>query len=112
MTLLKFNERAHIFLTGAIAFLLSGYPPIIAPVIVLLLLNWLSAPKLIIQGIKNNLNNSSLLLMILLYLIYLLGMLYTTNTKVGFETIETKLSFLIFPLVFSAHTPLKCFNIP
>ena len=111
MTLLKFNERAHIFLTGAIAFLLSGYPPIIAPVIVLLLLNWLSAPKLIIHGIKNNLNNPSLLLLILLYLLYLLGMLYTSNTKVGLETIETKLSFLIFPLVFSAHSQTLKSNI-
>lgn len=103
MTYLKFNEQANIILTGAVAFLLPAYPPILAPVIVLLTLNWLCAPKLIIQGFKNILNNYSLMLIILLYLLYLIGMLYTDNLKVGHETIETKMSFFIFPFVFSPY---------
>ena len=111
MTFTKFNEQAHVFLTAAIAFLLSGYPPIIAPVIVLLLLNWLSAPKILVQGLRNNLNTPSLLLMILLYALYLVGMLYTSNAKVGHETIETKMSFLIFPFVFSSYAHLCKINL-
>ncbi len=106
MTLLKFNERTHIFLTGAIAFLLPAYPPILAPVIVLLTINWLSAPKLMMPGLKNILHNPALLLMILLYFLYLAGMLYSDNIKFGYETIETKLSFLIFPLVLSPYVQI------
>ena len=100
---LKFNKRSHIFLTGAIAFLLPAYPVMLAPVIVLLTINWLCTPKLIFPGLKNNINNPSLLLMILFYTLYLAGMLYSDNSKFGYETIETKLSFLIFPLVFSPY---------
>lgn len=103
MVLLKFNERIHIFLIGAIAFLLPVYHYIIPPLIVLLAINWLCAPKLIIPGFKNILKNPSIILMVCLYLLYLTGMLYTDNTRVGLETIETKLSFLIFPLVFSPY---------
>ncbi len=99
----KFNERAHIFLTSAIAFLLPAYPDLLPPLIVLLTINWLCAPGLIIQGLKNISKNPSLLLMILLYVVYIIGMLYTTNTKDGSQTIETKLSFLVFPLVFSPY---------
>jgi O-antigen ligase len=111
MISLNFNERAHIFITGVIAFLLPAYPPIIAPIIVLLTVNWLFAPKLIIQGIKNILNNPTLILLISLYLLYLIGMLYTDNLKVGYQTIETKLSFLIFPLTFSTYAQTSKNNI-
>ncbi len=111
MTLLKFNEDTHIFLTGTIAFLLPVYPPILAPIIVLLTINWLSAPKLMTQGFKNIFNNPSLILIMLLYVLYLVGMLYSDNTKFGHETIETKLSFIIFPLVFSSYTEICKENI-
>jgi O-antigen ligase len=103
MLLLKYNERIHIFLIGAIAFLLPAYPRILAPVIVLLAVNWLCAPKLVVSGFKIFLNNISLVLLVLFYLLYIAGMLYSNNIKVGLETIETKLSFLIFPLVFSSY---------
>jgi O-antigen ligase len=98
----KFNERIHIFLVGAIAFLLP-YPRILPPLIVLLAINWLCAPRLIIPGLKNSLHNCLILPMVILYLLYIIGMLYTDNFKSGGETIETKLSFLILPLVFSSY---------
>ncbi len=111
MTLLKFNEKAHIFLTGLICFLLTAYPDILPPLIVLLTVNWLCAPKLILQGFKNIVKNPSLQMMILLYLLYLAGMLYSANTKDASQTVETKLSFLIFPLVFSPYAEVTKINL-
>ncbi len=104
MNLSKFNERTHIFLTASIAFLIPAYPAIVAPVIALLAINWLCAPKLILQGLKYIKNTPTLFLLISLYIFYVLGMLYTENSKVGYETIETKLSLLIFPFIFSSYT--------
>ncbi|MFY9311415.1 MAG: O-antigen ligase family protein [Bacteroidia bacterium] len=97
-----FNQKAHIFLAGAIAFLIPSYPGALALAIGLFVLNWLCAPRLIKQGFKNVLNPVSFA-MITVYLLYLLGMLYTENLKIGVETIETKFSFLILPFVFASY---------
>ncbi len=98
----SFNERAHKFLTCLTALLIPVYPNILALAIGLLILNWLIAPKLIKQGFKNILHPVPLAL-ISFYVLYLLGMLYTSNMKTGLETIETKFSFLILPFVFACY---------
>ncbi|HET6244972.1 MAG: O-antigen ligase family protein [Bacteroidetes bacterium] len=100
----KFNEKTHLFLTGLLAFLIPANPYIVVPVVILLAINWLSNPKLIIQGFKHNIQNIPLLMMVLFFVLYLIGMLYSDNLQFGFETIETKLSFLAFPLIFSPYS--------
>lgn len=49
--------------------------------------------------------NKFFVLSILYFVLHLLGMLYSDNLKYGFKDIESKLSFLIFPLLFTAFTP-------
>ena len=102
----SFNEKAHIFLTGTIAFLIPSYPNALPLAIAFLTLNWLFAPKLILPGIKKNCSNPIILSLITFYLLYILGMAYTSNTSVGLETLETKFSFLILPFVFSSYVQL------
>lgn len=97
-----FNQRAHVFLAGAIAFLIPSYPNALALAIGLFAINWLCAPRLIKQGFKNVLHPVPLV-MISMYILYLIGMLYTDNTKTGVETIETKFSFWLLPFVFASY---------
>ncbi|MES2838615.1 MAG: O-antigen ligase family protein [Bacteroidota bacterium] len=103
MTFLQFNERANFYLTCAIAFLIPAYPSLVAPCIILLALNWISAPKLILSGFKNIYNNTSILILLSLFLFYLIGMFYTENIKFGKEVVETKLSFIAIPLALSTY---------
>lgn len=98
-----FNNRTHIFLTGILAFCIPIYPNILPPLIILLILNWLLTPSLIVRGLKQLVHSYGLLLLVGVFGLYLLGMLYSSNLKVGYEIIETKLSLLIFPLIFSAY---------
>lgn len=103
MTFLQFNERANYYLICAIAFLIPAYPSLVAPFIILLSVNWLSAPKLIFNGLKQIKNNTPILLLVVLFLFYVAGMLYTENIKFGKEVIETKLSFIALPLALSTY---------
>jgi O-antigen ligase len=104
MILLKYNERIHLFLTGIIAFLIPSYPNLLPVAIGLLIINWLMVPKLIVPGIKKVFTSKTLLPIVVFYLLYILGMFYTNNTQTGLETLETKFSFLILPIVFASYT--------
>lgn len=103
MILFKYNERIHLFLTGLIAFLIPSYPNLLPAAIGLLIINWLMAPKLIVPGIKKAITSNTLLPVVVFYLLYIIGMFYTSNTQTGLETLETKFSFLILPFVFATY---------
>src|SRR5258706_393153 len=105
MVLLRYNERIHIFLTCCIAFLIPAFPPIIAPVIVLLGLNWLLIPKAIFPGLKSILKEPSLIMMIALYLLYLIviGHWYNTDkVKLNLKWISIIVLLMIFILLLSS----------
>lgn len=51
--------------------------------------------------------NSILILPIAFYVLHLIGLTYTDDLKAGFNNIQTKLSFLIFPLLLSKSTPIN-----
>lgn len=103
MILPKWNEQVHVFLICVLAFLIPAFPPALPILVVLLSLNWLLVPKAFVQGFKENYKNPNSLLLILLG-IYLIGMLFTSNTGYGLETIEGKLSFLVFPFLVFTYT--------
>jgi O-antigen ligase len=44
---------------------------------------------------------------ILYFVLHLIGLIYSDNLKYGFKDIESKLSFLIFPLLFNAFVPVE-----
>lgn len=50
-------------------------------------------------------SNKFFVFSILYFVLHLIGLLYSDNMKYGFKDIESKLSFLIFPLLFTAFTP-------
>lgn len=103
MTFLQVNEKINFYLTCLIAFTISAYPKIVAPLIVLLAANWLTAIKINYSKLNNIYKFKSIFILVALYIVYLIGMLYSSNIKFGIETIETKLSFVIFPLALSGY---------
>src|SRR5690606_28844491 len=103
MTFLQVNEKINFYLTCAIAFAISSYPKIVAPLIILLAVNWLTAIKTNYSKLNNIYKFKSIFILVALYIVYLMGMLYSSNIKFGIETIETKLSFVIFPLALSGY---------
>ncbi len=96
----------------AIAFFIPVFWKIVPSLIVIMFLNWL------IDG--RFLANSRLLIsekqrrwaigFALFYLIYVIGLLYTTNFDYGLFDLEIKLSLFIFPLIF-ATSPWPLFSI-
>lgn len=110
MDYIGLNRKTHIFLVGAIAFLLPTSPMLLPLLIGLLILNWLIAPKQIAASI-HNLKSLPLALSILFYMAYAAGMLYTTNIHDGLSVLETKFSFLILPFVFVAYIPANKENL-
>ncbi|MGB3946500.1 MAG: O-antigen ligase family protein [Bacteroidia bacterium] len=103
MILFKHNERIHLFLTGLIAFLIPSFPNVLPAAIGLLIINWLMAPKLIVAGIKKTITSTTLLPIVIVYVLYIIGMFYSSNIQTGLETLETKFSFLILPFIFATH---------
>ena len=104
INIIRLNTPIHIFLMCALAFFIPIFPLILSPIILLIVFNWLLAPKQIIVGFKANINNPGLILLVLFYAIYLIGMCYSTNLKFGREELETKLSFIVFPFVLSTYS--------
>jgi O-antigen ligase len=95
MTAVKINRVLFCLL----AFVLPVYHKIVPPVLILLLL---SSVWVYFTGEKSrvNFNLTSLWLMCGLFVVYLLGLLYTENISNGWKIIESKLSLIVFPLIF------------
>ena len=111
MSFEKLNGQIHIYLTIVLAFLIPLYPLLLSLVIGLLILNWLIFPKNIIQGIKIAVKNSAFSFLILLYVLYLIGLFYSDNVKLGLNVLETKFSILMFPLVYSSYYDITSKNL-
>jgi len=87
----KYKANYYLFLL--LAFIIPLERKLIPPTIILLFVSSL------INGSFRFKEKKGILLLALLYVVYVLGLLYTTNFKYGLFDLEVKLSLLIFPLI-------------
>lgn len=100
----QIQNKIYYWLFIALAFFIPVYDKVSALIIALLLLNW------ILEGqfrqkfrlVLTNKQRRTIFLFSTLYFAYLLGMTYTANWEYGLFDLETKLSILVFPLLFSS----------
>jgi len=88
----------------ALAFFIPFSVRLLPFIILLMVVNWLTAPFLA-SRLKAAFKERDRLLtfsFILLYLFYLVGMLYSKDVAYGWFDLEIKLSLLIFPLIFAS----------
>ena len=102
----KFNQiqiKIYYWLFIALAFFIPVYDKVSALIIALLLLNWILEGRFRkrFRLVKSNKQRQRIFFLSGLYFAYLLGMAYTSNWEYGLFDLETKLSILIFPLLFS-----------
>tara|TARA_B100000809_G_scaffold203915_1_gene205151 strand:- start:2607 stop:3887 length:1281 start_codon:yes stop_codon:yes gene_type:complete len=106
MISLELNNKINFYLTSLLAFFVPIQSKLLPVLIILLILNWgINYPKIKLS-FKNLVKNYALLSLIVLYLFYVIGMLNTENLKFGLRVLETKLSLLVIPLVYSAYIEL------
>lgn len=103
MISLKLNHQINFYLTSLLAFFTPIYSKILPVFIILLVVNWLINPTNIKLSLKNLKSNYVLLASIGLYLLYVIGMSYSSNLGFGTKVLETKLSLLVLPLVYAAY---------
>jgi len=103
---LKLNHQINFYLTSLLAFFAPIHPKILPLFIVLLIINWIINPSNIKLSFKNLNSNYALLASIVLYLLYLIGMLYSSNLSFGSKVLETKLSLLVLPLIYLSYIDL------
>jgi O-antigen ligase len=101
------RHRIHqeIFFYGCLllAFFLPVFPRLVPTIIFLILVNWLIS-GIYLKTIRLFLIEKwrlHILSFAALYLLYCIGMLYSTNLTYGWFDLEVKLSMFIFPLVFA-----------
>lgn len=100
----QLNKKIHVVLTTLLAFFIPLLPIALPILIVLLSLNWMMKISNVSISFRTIKQNRALILMIVLYVLYLLGLIYSSNFKFASEILETKFSFLILPLVYAAYT--------
>ncbi len=106
MISIKLNHQINFYLTSLLAFFTPIYSKVLPVFIVLLVINWLINPTNIKLSLKNLKSNYVLLASIALYLLYVIGMSYSSNLSFGAKVLETKLSLLILPLIYAAYINL------
>ena len=86
-----------------IAFMLAVWGKLVPTIIVILILNWLITGDYTrtVPVLFKEKNRRNTLLFAGLYILYLLGLLYTSDYAYARFDLEVKLSLLVFPLVFS-----------
>lgn len=97
------NQKIHFYLTCLLAFFTPIHPKILPILIILLTINWIINPSNIKQSFKVLSSNLALSSIAILYLLYLISMLYSANLSFGGQVLETKMSLLIIPLIYSAY---------
>ncbi len=107
----KINNRIHFFLTSLLAFFMPVHSDYLPVVIALMTLNWIWYIPNYKKSLQTIRSNYALLFMILLYMLNVFGLIYTVNFKFAGEELETKLSFLIMPLIFAAHVEDDSINL-
>jgi len=105
------NEKIHHYLTLILSFFIPVFPDALPLIIALIGLNWLLFPKNISESFKIIQTNFSLVIMCLLYVLYLIGLAYSDNLILGLQSIETKLSLLLLPLIYCSFSSLINQNI-
>lgn len=99
----KVHDRIFLYTSMAVAFFLPLFPRLVPVLIIIMVTNWLADGRFV-QGFRNLFRERQrwqLLSLASFYLLYLVGMLWTTNREFGWFDLEVKLSLLIFPLIFS-----------
>lgn len=100
----KTQQQIHFWTLAASIVLLLPFPPLSSLAVVLCLLNWIIGGRFLKLG---RLKHPLPLLFSSLYFIYLIGMIYTDNTALGWRNLETKLTLLLFPLLFFTGNKLN-----
>lgn len=98
--LLFSNEQRMNFILFAFAFCLPLFPKLLPPLIILLFFFWLVAGNLK-ERLLLFFKNKTAVFFSAFFFLHLIGLFYSNNLKYGFVDIETKLSLLIFPFLFS-----------
>ena len=99
----KIHQHIYWYSCLGIAFMLPVWGKLIPTIIVIFILNWLISGDYIktlpaLFSVKPRRNT---LMFAGIYLLYVIGLLYTSNFTYAWFDLEVKLSLLIFPLVFS-----------
>jgi O-antigen ligase len=101
-----------------LAFFLPVFPRILPAIITLMALNWLVSGDYIrnFRKLAGEKWRIRLLSFTLFYLVYLIGMSYSTEYGYGWFDLEVKLSLLVFPLIFATSdlavfTPSRAKNL-
>jgi O-antigen ligase len=100
----ELNNRIHYYLTCLLAFFIPLHPKILPVLIVLLTVNWVWMLSDITRTAFVISRNYALLTMIIFYLLNVAGLIHTSNFRFANEELETKLSFLILPIVFAGYS--------
>jgi len=98
----KIHQHIYWYSCLGIAFMLPVWGKLIPTIIVIFILNWLLSGDYIktlpaLFSVKSRRNT---LLFAGIYILYVIGLLYTSNFSYAWFDLEVKLSLLIFPLVF------------
>lgn len=83
-----------------IGFSLPIFPKVLLVLLLLLLLEWLINPDLK-KNFRIAVKAPLPLLFMSLYLLYIIGLFYSSNLSYGIADLEAKLPLLVFPLIFS-----------
>lgn len=95
------NQKIETYLFALLTLLIPIIPKLVPLVIILLVLTIVIRAFLLKKTIKpNNVSFKPQDLIFVLFLLYLIGMTYSSNLHFGWKDIEAKLSFVIFPLIF------------
>ena len=91
--------KIHFYGTLAFAFMLPIWPAFLPVLILVLGLNWIVAGNFI-PLFRRKVSYKYCLLFISLFVLYLVGLFYSCNISNGWKEISTKLSLIIFPLLY------------
>jgi O-antigen ligase len=102
----KFLPLVFYYSITGIAFFLPLYTRATAIFIILMLLSWIADGDLS-SKLKSLFKNKTALLFIAVFLVYAIGMFYTSNVREGLTNLLLKVSFLLFPLLLFVPGTLK-----
>lgn len=95
------NQKIETYFFAILTLLVPVIPKLVPLVIILIVLTIVIRAFLLKKTIKpNNVSFKPQDLIFILFLLYLIGMTYSSNLHFGWKDIEAKLSFVIFPLIF------------
>ena len=100
---LKVHRTISLYLLYGIALTLPIHSRAVAGLIALLMLNWIAEGSWIkaIPGMFKERKRIWMISFSLLYIVYLAGLLWTTDFPYAWFDLQVKLSLLIFPLIFA-----------